>query len=156
MEYPLAILAPRIGTYSETFILRHMRDLLPGKTVVVAYMKVPFVERYWDIETPSLILSEKRLAQHDHYSRLELSVERFLVKNKVKVVLAEFLDFGLPFVKICNKIGIRYYVHAHGYDVSKLLIDPKWQTAYKNYDSIASLYFCKIEKVTVAPRKILK
>ncbi len=139
MEYPLAILAPRIGAYSETFIFRHMRDLLPEKTVVVAYMKVPSVERYWDIETPSLILSEKGLAQHDHYSRLELRVERFLKKNKVKVVLAEFLDFGLPFVKICNKIGIRYYVHAHGYDVSKFLIDPKWQKAYKNYNSAAGI-----------------
>jgi hypothetical protein len=32
----LAIIAPQIGALSETFIRRHMEDLLPGNTVVVA------------------------------------------------------------------------------------------------------------------------
>ena len=34
--YTLGVLAPSIGALSETFIGRHMRELLPGGTVIVA------------------------------------------------------------------------------------------------------------------------
>ena len=34
-NYPLAVISPSLGKRSETFIYRHMAQLLPGQTVVV-------------------------------------------------------------------------------------------------------------------------
>jgi hypothetical protein len=52
----LAIFAPQLGTASETFIRRHVEDLLPGRTVVVARNSKTVFDGYWRPQCPVLFM----------------------------------------------------------------------------------------------------
>jgi colanic acid/amylovoran biosynthesis glycosyltransferase len=149
MNCPLAIFTPVIGARSETFIRRHIQDLLPGGTAVVA---LSTAENYEAERTgsdgPCLLLNEikgtwegraRRLlrkcglpvAQPDPITK---AVEKFLTAHKVKAILGEYLDQSLVWLPVAKKMGIRFYGHAHGYDISICLRQAKWQKAYLQYN----------------------
>lgn len=131
-SYPLAIIAPRLGTMSETFIGRHMVDLLPGRTVVVVRTKDPHI-RDQDIPFPYLLPSSSDLNWRLFYngileifnlnkiSPIQRTVEEYLKNNHTRIVLSEYLDMSIRWLDIAKKLGIRFYAHAHGYDVSRTL-----------------------------------
>jgi len=52
----------------------------------------------------------------------------------VTTVLGEFLSFSLPFLDLSIELGLRFFGHAHGYDVSATLRDPYWQREYIKYN----------------------
>lgn len=147
MRGDLAIMAPHIGAASETFIRRHMEDLLPGRTVVVAgYDEKPYAG-HWSIQSPSLVLSRLPAtlgSRLRHVARkLGLPVApyeraaaaRFVKSHGVTVILAEWLDLGLPWFDFARQLGLKFFVHAHGYDVSvRRLADQKWRREYLRYN----------------------
>lgn len=146
-EYPLAILASRLGARSETFIRRHAQDLLPGKTVLVAHEATPGSESAWEATGPSLIIEGiqpgrlwrlRQAVRGRHMARkmdqLRLArVERFLQQHSVKVVMGEYLNRSLPYLKHLKSRGFRVWGHAHGYDVSQVLRSPAKCAAYQWY-----------------------
>lgn len=67
MGFPLAIIAPQIGARSETFIRRHMEDIVPEKTVVIAETAARPYAGYWDVKCPKLILDSFPLAFHKNF-----------------------------------------------------------------------------------------
>jgi glycosyltransferase involved in cell wall biosynthesis len=143
MGYTLGVLAPSIGALSETFIGRHMRELLPGGTVTVAET----VDRQWTVDGPVLILQRRcdvgswqqpiaRLARRLGYpsqDRFAL-VRKFLQGHKLKVILSEYLDWSLPWLEVAQDLKLRFFVHAHGYDISEKLRDPKIRSKYLRYN----------------------
>jgi colanic acid/amylovoran biosynthesis glycosyltransferase len=146
MSYPLAIAAPHIGVRSETFIRRHMEDLLPGQTVVVAGNATGDYAGNWSIDCPTLVLNQRKQRSYLHRMlrafnrRLGIKsddlahIKYFLKQHKVQVILGEYLDFSLPWLSLARDLGIRFFAHAHGYDVSMQLRDPKWQVEYLHYN----------------------
>jgi len=62
------------------------------------------------------------------------SIERFLKKHKVQVILGEYLDGSLKWLPLAQELGIRFFGHAHGYDVSMRLREAKWRTEYLRYN----------------------
>ena len=52
MKCPLAVFVPELGARSETFIRRHVRELLPGKTLVVGGRLSDGSARDWDADGP--------------------------------------------------------------------------------------------------------
>jgi len=147
MDYPLAIFAPTIGTLSETFIRRHMEELLPGGTVTVADKFDGSEGGHWSIDGPSLLL-------HDHYESLRRRVaraaarmlgwpaydhgtvvNRFLKTHGVRVAMGEYLDWSTPWLRVAQSAGARFFGHAHGYDVSIRLRQPRWQVEYLGYNA---------------------
>jgi glycosyltransferase involved in cell wall biosynthesis len=153
MNYPLAIFAPFIGARSETFIRRHMQDLLPGGTVVVTRTIEGPCTGHWNVNCPLLVLKQAdgaglkgqalramiqklgwRLEDH-----LVTTVRQFLKKHGVQVVIGEYLDLSLPWFKATQELGIRFFAHAHGYDVSERLREPRWQAEYLRYNRAAGL-----------------
>ncbi len=48
--------------------------------------------------------------------------------------MGEHLDTSLPWLDMARRLGIRFFAHAHGYDVSMRLNDPKWRAAYLRYN----------------------
>jgi glycosyltransferase involved in cell wall biosynthesis len=62
-------------------------------------------------------------------------VQRFFVANRVTVVLAEYLDFSFRWMPVAQNLGIRWFAHAHGYDVSRCLRDDKWRRKYLEYNN---------------------
>ena len=150
---PLAIFTPQIGTFSETFVRRHAQDLLPGGTVVVTNnMEKPFAGN-WTVDCPLLVLRE--IPRYGPGRQLLLNaarklgfridserpahVRRFLRRNGVRVILGEYLDHSVAWLPLARELGIPFFGHAHGYDVSHSLRDPKWRTAYLQYNEAAGV-----------------
>ena len=121
----LAIVAPTIDSLSETFILRHMRDLLPCQTVVVSGVE----------EGVGLDESVPRLLVGAGYSAGRgAAVTQFLRRHHIDVAMGEYLTWSHQWIEAVRSAGSRYFVHAHGYDVSRTLRDPAWRSRYMDYD----------------------
>ena len=127
MSYPLAVCVNVLGERSETFLRRHVLDLLPGRTVAVGQLATP---RDWEPPPPIVPVGgtiDRR------------SVVAELHRRDVRVLLAEYLDESLPWVDALAGTGIRLFAHAHGYDVSQRLRDEEWRTAYLRYRAAAGV-----------------
>ncbi len=146
MKYPLAIFAPIIGVRSETFIRRHLQELLPGRTVVVADNCDGPEGGHWRVDCPLLFLKQiqngglKRQVVRAVSRKLgweskdQVIVTRFLQNHGVRVAMGEYLDWSAPWLRVAQALGIRFFGHAHGYDVSMQLHDPKWRAEYLKYN----------------------
>ena len=147
MRGNLAIMVPHIGAASETFIRRHMEDLLPGRTAVVARYEADRSAGYWSVQSPSLVLDKLPATFGSRLRRVSrkfglpaasyemAAAARFVKSQGVTVILAEWLDLGLPWFDFARRLGLRFFVHAHGYDVSaRQLADPKWSREYLCYN----------------------
>ena len=143
-EYPLAVFAHNIGSQSHTYIWRHMNLLVPKRTVVVAETMNKLERQPWSVEGPQLILDQvkfvdplliisRRINRPLARSVVKHLVRRFLKKNKVRVVLGEFMDRSLLASEVARELGIPFFVHAHGFDVSARLREPEWRLKYRTY-----------------------
>jgi len=145
MSKTLAVIAPQIGALSETFIRRHMENLLPQRTVVVANTKDKPYAGHWDVECPQLILNHlhrKRSIVQRAYQKVAnqfvqekdrslVATKKFMKQHQVGVILCEYLDLSVRWLPIAQSLGIPFYAHAHGYDVSIRLQDEEWREKYQ-------------------------
>jgi colanic acid/amylovoran biosynthesis glycosyltransferase len=138
--FPLAVISSSFGKKSETFIHRHMRQLLPGKTAVIV-RKLVLDSGEDDIPSPCCVFGARRnLSWFYHGSRYRLGlskfsptqmvVARFLKQHGVQVILSEYLDQSLKWLVVARNLGIRFFAHAHGYDVSMKLRDSYMRRNY--------------------------
>ncbi|MGV3721636.1 MAG: glycosyltransferase [Actinomycetota bacterium] len=85
---------------------------------------------------------------------------RFLRQHGVEVVLGEYLDSSLAWLELTQRAGLRFFAHAHGYDVSLCLRDPEWRARYKTYnraDGIITMSHVSKERLCglgISPEKI--
>jgi glycosyltransferase involved in cell wall biosynthesis len=130
MTGTLAIITSQLGTVSETFIRRHVEDLLPGQTVAIARHSSHPLGGRWRSPCPVLFLDEtarglrhrvaRRLWKSDR-DLIDRSIEAFLGKHQVERVLGEYLDVFVEFVPLLDRLGIPYVVQGHGIDLSAAL-----------------------------------
>ena len=145
MEYPLAVFTPQVGTISETFIRRHVNDLLPDGTVTIACQIGDPRFSSWCVDGPVLVLDHVqriRFTQETGWeftSRHIASIRQFLRKHHVQVVLGEYLDVCLPLLEIAVELKIPFWGHAHGYDISMRLRDLGLKDAYRRYKNAAGI-----------------
>ena len=160
MRCPLAIIAPHLGALSESFVKRHVQDILPGETAVVSGTIDGAYLGHWTVGNPQLILDRiparaipNGLREHLHWAirrrlgqmtpdavpDIQTSVKRFLCEHDVQVIMSEYLDHSLPWLPVALELGIPFFVHAHGYDVSLRLRDPLWQQRYKAFEQAAGI-----------------
>jgi len=145
----LAVFAPFVGARSETFVRRHVCDLLPGRSVVVTDDATGYYSGHWTATGPLLALNRlpplpktervfralaRRVAPRSGPSDIELTVTRFLTAHRVGVALGEFLSWSVPWLTVARKLDIPFFGHAHGFDVSADLRSPKWRQAYLAYN----------------------
>jgi glycosyltransferase involved in cell wall biosynthesis len=69
----------------------------------------------------------------------ESKVKKFLQQHGVSVAMGEWLDCSLPWFEVARSLGIRFFGHAHGYDVSTNLCNPSWRTKYLAYSQADGL-----------------
>lgn len=151
MSYPLAVTTPSFGIQSQTFVRRHVEDLLPGRTVVVADA-VARGTTDWRDDTPRLVLAHARPGLPARITRAVVrraggsvpdweaaAVKRFVRRHGVSVMLGEHLDVALRWLPLAQSLGIRFFAHAHGYDVSLKLREPRWRDAYRAYNHSAGV-----------------
>jgi len=173
MNYPLAIFTPHIGAQSETFIRQHIEGLLPGRTVVVAANDQPPIGGRWSVNCPKLIIGQvpkPRLRQKVIFALQQklgwqpsdemAPVRRFLQKAGVKVILGEYLDVSLLWLPLAKELGIRFFAHAHGWDVSQTLRMPEWQKEYLRYNNadgvitMSNKSFHRLTEIGLNPAKV--
>ncbi len=140
MSTPLAVVAPQIGARSETFVRRHMEDLLPSGTSVIVHSARPPYAGHWTVDAPLLNLNEpdpalgwrprpRWLPPRANPDGFDIA-RWFLRKHEVRVLMVEYLDVALTWLPVARELGIRFFAHAHGYDVSERLRDPAWRERY--------------------------
>ncbi len=150
--YPLAIFSPTIGFQSETFVRRHVRDLVPEGTVVITHAVAESDGGHWSVSCPVLVLDRgyndglTRQVMRGGGQRAELRgmdhrriAKQFLKKYGVHVIMGEYLDASLPWIGLARNLGVRFFGHAHGYDVSKRLREEKWRTEYTRYNETSGV-----------------
>jgi len=133
--YPLAVITDFLGIRTETFIYKHMTELLPGKTVVVARRKSIHFDDM-EVNFPYLVLGERKLSWHwlfrsglylvkiKKLKPVQQVVEEYLRSNSIKVILSEFLNGSTKWIDVAQQLDIKFFAHAHGHDVSAALQDP--------------------------------
>jgi colanic acid/amylovoran biosynthesis glycosyltransferase len=144
-NFRICIICPRTGKRSETFIRRHVNQYF-GKAASIAW--APPDHATWEPAGPHMIVNDvgsgwdrigtallKRLPGPLKYN-WESRVARFLRRHRIDVVLGEYLNFSHAFIPVCHRLGIRMFVHGHGYDLSWMLREPRWQRAYRDYNRI--------------------
>jgi len=154
MSYKLAIFAPQIGAFTETFIRKHMEELLPGGTVVVTHNTDGFYAGNWSVTCPVLALDKIKWGGPEHgtilflmrklrlisaRSALNHVISNFLKKHNVKVIMCEYLDYCTQWIGLAKKLNIDFFAHAHGYDISERLRDEYWRKKYIKLNSIKGI-----------------
>jgi colanic acid/amylovoran biosynthesis glycosyltransferase len=156
MSHPLAVLTYQLGSFSETFIKRHIEDLMPGQTVVVTGIERDGYGGHWTVDCPSLILEHlqrRRLRQMVVDAALQTLrlrtaraddqalavVEQFLKRHGVRAALGEYLHLSLRWIDMMRNLGVRFVAHAHGHDVSAMLRDEGMRRAYVKYNDADGL-----------------
>lgn len=149
MSYPLCIYSPFLGARSESFISRHIQDLLPSKTAVISnYIYGPEESGVGTFGGPTYCLGIPHVQKW--YNRLKWNVEaclgfqpideqtasvkEFLKTNQVKVMMGQYLDQSLRWLELAHSMGIKVFGHAHGYDVSQQLCSDFWKSEYLKYN----------------------
>jgi colanic acid/amylovoran biosynthesis glycosyltransferase len=154
VKYPLAIFTYQLGSFSETFVRRHIEDLLPGRTAVATLIEGDMYGGHWTVNCPQLIISriqKRRLREEIGMAALKTlglrcgrpadveGVRRFLSENGVQVVLGEYLNEWVRWVPHFRSFGVKFFIHAHGNDISHCLKDPYWRQEYLTYNDCAGV-----------------
>ncbi len=144
----LAIVANSLNEPSETFIRAHVREIAPGRTVVLCQdgsgvedLTVPVLSDIRGAVAPSNF--RKRLSQLQNRilrpfldpslrGGQEQRVQRFLKLHGVTVVLAEFGQNGSRMRIACKRARIPLYVYFHGSDATRVAQKSRWRRAYRN------------------------
>ena len=148
MKHPLAILTPTLGAKSETFIHRQVNDLLPGGCAVITSSSTADAQSSWRPAGPCLFTGGKPgsgIARLRGWFRFppfasksdstEQLVRRFLDVTGVRVVLGQSLTYSHEFLALFKRMGVRFFAHAHGYDVADwCLNDPAWRKKYLDFN----------------------
>ena len=128
----LAILTPRWGTPSETFIRRHVTSILPGRTVA---MSRTIADPAWCPDVPLLPIRNRsdfpidRLARvfgRWRYDRRSRALRDFLKEHQVTTVLGEWLNFSAVWFHNIRDLNLRFFAHAHGYDITRKALRHPW------------------------------
>jgi colanic acid/amylovoran biosynthesis glycosyltransferase len=144
----LAIFTMQLGAASETFIRRHVEDLLPGRTVVVARNSTPQFDGYWRSQCPVLFLDRwalrlpVRLAGRAGVSQARMrdaALQLFLRQQRATVILGEYLDQFADFIPLLDRMRLPYIAQGHGIDVSAALRRPGMAERYRAYESAAAV-----------------
>lgn len=147
----LCICSPYFGIGSETYIRKHLCELLPGKTVGIAFRQLPVERQTWKSEQPTLCVESPPWLGHT-VRNLCWAISRqtggaldrsriayFLMQHQVGAVLAEYLPVAVELLPICKKLGIPLWAHAHGNDVSGLIRQPDVLQAYSALNGAAGV-----------------
>ena len=129
----VAILNPSPGLYSQTFIEAHLRKIHANKFILrngylptVNHENKEFYHPFLPIKLIHKTLEHFGIVEKNEF--LSRKVLKYLKKNKIEVVLAEFGQTGAAVYKICDKANIPLVVHFHGADAYR----DKYLLTYKD------------------------
>jgi len=149
----LCVVTATLGEPSETFVKRHIeliseepvcviaRNVHASNTIAIESRKLLVLS---DIDKLTPLGGYRMLLKSLFLLRPNFLLTRkhnraicdFLDENEIDVILLEFLDASLPFLKLLESREILKIAHGHGSDVSSRLRHWWWRRAYKSYRDI--------------------
>jgi len=139
---PICIVAPKNGAYSETFIKAHV-DGLPAD---VKFLWGGWFPVFTDADTPLLSRAAAASALRKVSRKIlhlppaffaERALKKFLVKNRVRAVLAEYGPTGVSVMNVCKRSRIPLIVHFHGVDAHSEKMLSHFQPGYRTLFAVA-------------------
>ena len=131
----VCVVSPRQDAYSETFIRAH-RELLPAK---VKNLYAKDYQNFSDDNGPLIqaeligrlrrSLLRRSLHLDPHYFQ-QRALQRFLARNKVEAVLAEFGPTATLVMDACKNLRIPLVAHFHGFDAYRRRTLESYGTRY--------------------------
>jgi glycosyltransferase involved in cell wall biosynthesis len=142
MEYNLCIIKPNKNSYSETFVQAHI-DRLAGHKKVLYGGAFPVYddEGKFLIRSPLavlLYLIKKRIFKKNNISELNNALVKYLTRQKIDVVLAEYGMVGARVATACKMAGVPLVIHFHGADAHHRATVTEYKTAYQQAFNYAS------------------
>lgn len=139
----VCIIHPNPNANTETFIRAHI-ERLPARTKVLSGEVFPTYTEENEFLLPPLLARLRRsanvlphLAQSAIITVGNLALNRFLKKNKVDVILAEFGPTGVGVMDVSVQLDIPLVVHFHGRDAYEKDTLEVFGTAYQKMFSVA-------------------
>lgn len=123
-NHRLAVLTPRWGMGSETFVKRHLTEISPGQThgLVRDVLNQDWcqdVPRYELFSQPEGIWGKLlRGGGWSVESARTRSLREYLDRHGIDVVMGEWLNFSAKWFRSIHTPGRRFVAHAHGYDIT--------------------------------------
>lgn len=141
-QFNLCIVKPNKDTVSETFVREHI-ERLPGNKKVLYGGVFPVYDdkgKYL-IRSPFGILSY--LIQKKLFNRIDIKVRnralaKYLLKNKIDVVFAEYGMVGASITEACQMANVPLVIHYHGADVHHTETIKRYHDLYKKAFAYAS------------------
>lgn len=131
------------NVYSETFIRDQIKGLAELSEVIAIHsgrlperdekgqLLTPFI--FWLLHKVVKTLTGRRNNFFIHYG-----LKRFLIKNRIDVVLANYGLTGAHFVPVCKSLRIPLVVIFHGFDATKKRVLSKYKIPYQKMFSYAA------------------
>lgn len=146
-KYDICVMHPNFKSYSETFIKAHINYLpanvheLYGGFWLPAFVKKNnkrYIKQWRKYLDDFLSVLNKRNIRYFE----ENALTRFLKKNRIRAVLAEYGPTGVAVLNSCIKAKTPLIVHFHGFDAYRndVLIKEDYITKYKRLFEQASAF----------------
>lgn len=137
----IAVISLNANKYSETFIHNqikylpaHVHCLYDGVLPKYGPNETCFVENENTLKTILLrqCKGRSKTEQHQH------NIEQYLIKNKIKAVVANYAITAFPIMDICERNNIPLIVHFHGWTAYRKSLLVKHKEDYMRMFAIAS------------------
>jgi colanic acid/amylovoran biosynthesis glycosyltransferase len=141
----IAIVSTNKDKYSETFIQNHVK-LLPGNIhfLYEGYLPTRYSldrgltgQSFQKYERNKWFNFRKRVSENEK-NNLTDTIERYLAKNEVDVILCEYGPSGVELMPIAKHLNVPLVVHFHGYDAYRDDILNSYGKSYVNLFKDAS------------------
>ncbi|MCH7827423.1 MAG: glycosyltransferase family 4 protein [Bacteroidetes bacterium] len=138
----LCIAYPNKSVYSETFIHNHIKHLEPSEKIYGGWFPIYDSKDKCILRFPldKLIIRGilKRVSSKSFHKIYTQYFSKFLYKNNINVVLAEYGITGYSVLSACESLNIPLIVHFHGFDAFEIKTIQDYKNKYKklfNYSS---------------------
>ena len=131
----IVIVSPAKDAYSETFIQAH-KNLLKGH---IYYLYGGSPPKYSNNKKPLIPTNKLSAALFfakffffgNNLSLKQYAFKKYLTKNKIGCVLAEYGTAGVKIDEVCEQLNIPLIVHFHGYDATMYDVVERHKEGYK-------------------------
>ncbi len=154
-NYNLCIVKPNKAGYSETFIQEHINKLAGNKKVVYggAFPVYNHLGQFLISSKLGLLiyLFQKRILKRLQIRVRDMAFVRYLKKEKIDVVLAEYGFTGAMIAQACKQANVPLLIHFHGADahhhetVNRYL--PLYPSAFNYAGAIVAVSVDMVEKL---------
>lgn len=142
IEKKIAIAVENPEIYSQTFVLRHINELAGGRTAVIIIKLKKLVKinkpifvyhktNSFFIKTLRMLSSLLKLKSFNEKKRLDEELKKFIKKENVCCVLAEFGYVGVRIYDAVLQNNIPMFCYFRGADASRKLAEKEYVTKLK-------------------------